>query len=68
MQDNDIGSGIKSPTNTRKLLFLQYLSSSGLLVIDGGGTRGIIPATIIEFLEQKSGKNFWELFDFAAGL
>ncbi|CAF0851072.1 unnamed protein product [Adineta steineri] len=39
----------------------------GLLSIDGGGTRGIIPAAIIKFLEQKAGRDFYELFDVAAG-
>lgn len=40
----------------------------GLLSIDGGGTRGIIAAKIIEILEEKfSPKPVWSLFDVCAG-
>ncbi|MDE2105376.1 MAG: patatin-like phospholipase family protein, partial [Patescibacteria group bacterium] len=38
-----------------------------LLAIDGGGIRGIIPATVIEELEQRAGKPVRELFDMIAG-
>lgn len=38
-----------------------------VLSIDGGGIRGIIPATVIAALEQRTGKPASELFDLIAG-
>ncbi|CAF1381815.1 unnamed protein product [Rotaria sp. Silwood1] len=66
MQDNEIHNSVEL-SRISKASFSSPSVKYGLLAIDGGGTRGIIPATIIEFLEEKSGRNFWDLFDFAAG-
>jgi uncharacterized protein len=38
-----------------------------ILSIDGGGTRGIIPATILAMLENKLGKPCNQIFDLIAG-
>jgi uncharacterized protein len=38
-----------------------------ILSIDGGGIRGIIPATVLVALEQQMGKPARECFDFLAG-
>jgi uncharacterized protein len=38
-----------------------------ILSIDGGGIRGIIPATVLTELERQSGKRIFELFDMLAG-
>jgi hypothetical protein len=38
-----------------------------ILAIDGGGLRGIIPATLLIKLEQETGKKTRECFDFVAG-
>ncbi|HEY7328780.1 MAG TPA: patatin-like phospholipase family protein [Gemmataceae bacterium] len=38
-----------------------------VLAIDGGGIRGIIPASFLERLEYHSGKRVHELFDLIAG-
>ncbi len=38
-----------------------------ILSIDGGGIRGIIPATILAAIEEKTGKHISELFDLIAG-
>jgi len=38
-----------------------------VLAIDGGGIRGIIPATICEHIERKTGRKIYELFDMCAG-
>jgi patatin-like phospholipase/acyl hydrolase len=43
------------------------IKSYGLLSIDGGGSRGIIAAKIMEILETKIGKPLWTLFDLAGG-
>ncbi|CAF4245040.1 unnamed protein product [Rotaria sp. Silwood2] len=40
----------------------------GLLAIDGGGSRGIIAAKILEHLESAIGKPLWDCFDYAAGV
>lgn len=38
-----------------------------ILSIDGGGMRGIIPATILAAIEQRTGRPIAELFDLIAG-
>jgi hypothetical protein len=38
-----------------------------ILSIDGGGVRGVIPATLLAALEQQLGKPVRECFDFLAG-
>src|SRR5512143_3334889 len=38
-----------------------------VLSIDGGGIRGIIPAMVLDMMEQETGKSTWELFDLIAG-
>jgi patatin-like phospholipase/acyl hydrolase len=38
-----------------------------ILSIDGGGVRGIIPATILAAIEERTGKRISELFDLIAG-
>src|SRR5271170_6477506 len=38
-----------------------------ILSIDGGGTRGIIPATILASIEERTGKPISQLFDLIAG-
>jgi patatin-like phospholipase/acyl hydrolase len=38
-----------------------------ILSIDGGGIRGIIPANILAFIEERTGKPISQLFDLIAG-
>ena len=38
-----------------------------ILAIDGGGIRGIIPALILAEIEERTGRQAFELFDFIAG-
>lgn len=38
-----------------------------ILSIDGGGIRGVIPATVLDYIEKKSGRPIAELFDVIAG-
>jgi len=38
-----------------------------ILSIDGGGIRGLIPATILSVIEQRTGKRCAQLFDIIAG-
>jgi patatin-like phospholipase/acyl hydrolase len=38
-----------------------------ILAIDGGGIRGIIPATVLMEIERQTGKRVAELFDLVAG-
>jgi patatin-like phospholipase/acyl hydrolase len=39
-----------------------------LLNIDGGGVRVYFPLLILDYIEQKTGKNILDLFDFYAGV
>lgn len=39
-----------------------------VLVIDGGGVRGIVPARILEAIEARTGKPVAELFDMVGGV
>lgn len=39
-----------------------------VLVIDGGGVRGIVPARILESIEARTGKPIAELFDMVGGV
>lgn len=38
-----------------------------ILSIDGGGIRGIIPAIILNYIEERTGKRIATMFDFIAG-
>lgn len=38
-----------------------------ILSIDGGGVRGIIPARILQAIEERTGKRIFELFDLVIG-
>ncbi len=38
-----------------------------VLSIDGGGIKGIIPATVLAYIEEQTGKPISELFDLIAG-
>ena len=38
-----------------------------ILAIDGGGIRGIIPATVLMEIERQTGKPAAQLFDLIAG-
>ncbi len=38
-----------------------------ILAIDGGGVRGIIPARILQEIEEQTGKRIFELFDLVIG-
>jgi patatin-like phospholipase/acyl hydrolase len=38
-----------------------------ILSIDGGGIRGVIPATLLDHIEHKTGRPICELFDLIAG-
>ncbi|MEO1088356.1 MAG: patatin-like phospholipase family protein, partial [Acidobacteriota bacterium] len=38
-----------------------------ILAIDGGGIRGLIPALVLEAMEEKTGRPVSEIFDLVAG-
>jgi uncharacterized protein len=38
-----------------------------ILAVDGGGIRGIIPATVLAEVERRTGRRVFELFDLIAG-
>jgi uncharacterized protein len=38
-----------------------------ILSIDGGGIRGIIPAIVLNYIEERTGKRIAEMFDLIAG-
>lgn len=50
-------------------LIRQYKNTDTLnvLVLSGGGVRGLVPVNILSYIEHKTGKKSGELFDFIAG-
>ena len=38
-----------------------------LLALDGGGIRGVIPARVLDAIEQRTGRPISQLFDLVAG-
>ena len=38
-----------------------------ILSIDGGGIRGMIPAIVLNHIEERTGKRIATMFDFIAG-
>lgn len=50
-------------------LLEQYKDAAeiNLLVLTGGGVRGLIPLEILAYMEAKTGKKVGELFDFVSG-
>ncbi|MFB2917270.1 MULTISPECIES: patatin-like phospholipase family protein [Aerosakkonema] len=45
----------------------RYMKSVRALSIDGGGIRGIIPLTVLEYIEDQTGRPIHELFDVMGG-
>ena len=52
---------------TERIATDSYHRTVSVLSIDGGGIRGIIPAEILNFFEESSGRPISELFDLIAG-
>lgn len=46
---------------------VQAAGRINVLSIDGGSIRGIIPARILQQIEQQIGRHLWEVFDLVAG-
>jgi len=44
-----------------------YTGGIRILSIDGGGIRGLIPATILEYIENETGKRIQDLFHYISG-
>ena len=45
----------------------QGTDTLNILVLSGGGLRGLVPLSVLSYLEHKTGKKTGELFDFIAG-
>ncbi len=48
-------------------MFIKGVYMTAILSIDGGGIRGIIPITVLEYIENSTGKPASALFNFVAG-
>ena len=45
----------------------KYTDTLNVLVLSGGGVRGLVPLHILTYIENRTGKKVGELFDFIAG-
>lgn len=65
-KDSFIGS---KKLKTREELVEQYKDQKAIniLVLSGGGIRGMVPLHILSYIEEKTNKKVGELFDFTAG-
>ena len=57
--DHDVKSLIEKYQNKQEI---------NILVLTGGGMRGLVPLYVLAYLEEKTGKHAGELFDFMAGV
>ncbi|MCC2625095.1 MAG: hypothetical protein K0R14_968 [Burkholderiales bacterium] len=50
-------------------LVKQYenIDTINILILSGGGLRGLVPLNVLSYIEKKTGKKAGELFDFIAG-
>ena len=55
---------------THNQLLEQYegVEDINVLVLTGGGIRGLVPLEILAYIERKTGKKVGELFDFVSGV
>lgn len=58
---------IPSPSSSSSSASVSLLPPIKILSLDGGGIRGIIPATLLAGIENQTGKKTYELFDLIAG-
>jgi hypothetical protein len=54
---------------SHKQLLKQFenINEINILILTGGGVRGLIPLHILSYIEEKTGKKIGELFDFVSG-
>lgn len=66
--DRDEAIGDKKLKNSEDLI-KQYAHTDTLniLIMSGGGLRGLVPLNVLSYIEKKTGKKTGELFDFIAG-
>jgi uncharacterized protein len=64
-RDTLIKSSLKKHTDL--LEEYKYTDTLNVLVLSGGGVRGLVPLHILSYIENRTGKKVGELFDFVAG-
>jgi uncharacterized protein len=71
IRESPIPDGIPQPEQVQTLAQADMNTNSNpkykILAIDGGGIRGIIPATILAEIEKRTQKQIFSLFDLIAG-
>jgi hypothetical protein len=66
--ERDVIVGDKSlKTHHQILEQFEHADEINVLILTGGGLRGLIPLHVLSYIEEKTGKKIGELFDFASG-
>lgn len=60
-----IGKSLKTHDSLENLY--KDKESLNILILSGGGLRGLVPLRVLEYLEEATGKKTGELFDFISG-
>src|SRR6185437_6180354 len=66
--NRDEAIGDKKLKNAEDLIKqYEHTDTLNILILSGGGLRGLVPLNVLTYIEKKTGKKTGELFDFIAG-
>lgn len=66
--NRDEAIGHKKLKSAKDLVkYYEHTDTINILILVGGGLRGLVPLNVLSYMEHKTGKKAGELFDFIAG-